>query len=195
MADLNPTTLSDVIERVYADFFCSDSALHLRYISEEILFGQFVTTLNDVFECELAQEDEGYESGSESLNIPTPLCRAPCMYHVSTHDNLTFRPVTPRTHSPQQPGNLTTVCCHLTFEEDDDSSIDNNTLLVRTEHHSPVEHPVAHHLSSTDNDEEEEEHFLTAPLNDDIWMEEPVSDRHLCSHEHSQHDLCPYPCP
>ena len=27
-------------------------------------------------------------------------------------------------------------------------------------------------------------------------MEEPVPDRHLCIHEHSQlHDLCPYPCP
>ena len=26
-------------------------------------------------------------------------------------------------------------------------------------------------------------------------MEEPVPDRHLCIHEHSQHDLCLYPCP
>ena len=26
-------------------------------------------------------------------------------------------------------------------------------------------------------------------------MEEPVPDRHLCIHEDSQHDLCPYPCP
>ena len=35
----------------------------------------------------------------------------------------------------------------------------------------------------------------TAPLNDDVWMEEPVPDKHLCIHEHSQLDLCPYPCP
>ena len=25
-------------------------------------------------------------------------------------------------------------------------------------------------------------------------MEEPVPKRHLCTHENSQHDLCPYPC-
>ena len=36
-----------------------------------------MTTLNDTFEKELAQEDEGYKSGSESLNIPIPLQRAP----------------------------------------------------------------------------------------------------------------------
>ena len=81
---------------------------------------------------------------------------------------------------------------HLKFEADDGSSLDNNTLLARMEHHSPVEHPMACHLSNTD--EEEEEHFPTAPLNDDAWMEEPVPDRHLCNHEDSQHNLCPYPC-
>ena len=42
-----------------------------------MIFGHFLTTLNDAFEQELSQEDEGYESGSESLNIPTPLRRAP----------------------------------------------------------------------------------------------------------------------
>ena len=54
---------------------------------------------------------------------------------------------------------------------------------------------MAHYFTSTDEEEEEQEHSPTAPLNDDIWMEEPVPDRHLCIHEHSQHDLCPYPCP
>ena len=119
------------------------------------------------------------------------------MYHVSTCENLSFGPATPRTHSPQQPGNLTTVHCHLTFEEDDDSSLDNNTLHARTEHHAPEEHQMAHHLTSADEEEEEdaEEHFPTAPQNDDVWMEVPVPDRHLCLHEHSQHDMCPYPCP
>ena len=84
------------------------------------------------------------------------------------------------------------------FEEDDDFSLDNNTLLARTECHSPVKHPMACHLSSTDEDEEEEEeeeNFPTAPLNDDVWMEESVPVKHLCIHEDSQHDLCLYPCP
>ena len=49
----------------------------LRYISEEILFGHFVTTLNDAFEWELTLEDAGYESGSESSSIPTCLHQAP----------------------------------------------------------------------------------------------------------------------
>ena len=49
MANLNPPILSNAIEWVYSAFFCSDSAQHLRYISEEILFGCFVTTLNDTF--------------------------------------------------------------------------------------------------------------------------------------------------
>ena len=48
---------------------------------------------------------------------------------------------------------------------------------------------MACNLTSTDEEEEDEEHFPTALLNDDI------PDRHLCIHEHSQHDLCPYPCP
>ena len=95
-------------------------------------------------------------------------------------ENLSFGPATPRACSSQQPGNITTVHCYLMFEEDEDSSLDNDTLLARMEHHSPVEHPMACCLSSTDV--EEEEHFPTASLNDDVWMEEPVPDRHLCIH-------------
>ena len=140
MEDLEPNILSIVIERVYMAFFCSESSQQLHTSSKEVLFSHFMTTLNDTFECKLAQEDEGYESGSESFNIPTPLCRTPHQYHVSTPDNLSFGPATPRACSSQQPGTLTTVCHHLMFEENDDSSLDN-TLLARTEHHSPVEHP------------------------------------------------------
>ena len=44
-------------------------------------------------------------------------------------------------------------------------------------------------------DDDTEEHFPTILLDDDIWMEEPVPERHLCIHDNSQHDLCPYPCP
>ena len=33
-----------------------------------------MTALNDAFEWELTLEDIGYETGSESLNVPTPLC-------------------------------------------------------------------------------------------------------------------------
>ena len=47
MDDLDPPMLSNTTERVYTAFFCSDSAQHLWYIAEEILFGHFMTTLND----------------------------------------------------------------------------------------------------------------------------------------------------
>ena len=63
-----------------------------------------MTTLYDAFEWELALADEGYESGSESLNIPTPLHRTPYLYNISASENLSFRPATPLTHwaySPQ----------------------------------------------------------------------------------------------
>ena len=56
-ADLDPQTLSNTIEWVYTAFFCSNSSQHLRYISEEIIFGCFVTTLYDAFELEFALED------------------------------------------------------------------------------------------------------------------------------------------
>ena len=53
--------------------------------------------LNDTLEKELTQEDEGYVSDSESLNISTPLRRAPWMYHISTSENLSFDPTIPLT--------------------------------------------------------------------------------------------------
>ena len=119
MADLDPQILSNAIEQVYTDF-CSNSAQHLRNISEEILFGHFMTTLNTAFKWELTLGDKGYKSRSESLSIPTPLCRALHLYHVSTCENLSFRPATPRACS-LQPVNLNTVHCHLIFEEDENS--------------------------------------------------------------------------
>ena len=63
-----------------------------------------MTTLNDTFEIELAQEDEGYESGSDSLNIPTTLRRKPWIYQVSMRENLSFNPTTPLTTAEQHPG-------------------------------------------------------------------------------------------
>ena len=50
IADLEPHILSNATERVYTAFFCHDSAQQLQNISEEVLFGYFMTTLNDTFE-------------------------------------------------------------------------------------------------------------------------------------------------
>ena len=72
-ADLEGHVFSSTIEQVYNAFFYTTSMHLLCQQSEEVLFGHFVTTLNAAFERKLTLEDEGYESGSENFNIPTPL--------------------------------------------------------------------------------------------------------------------------
>ena len=102
MADLEPQTLSNAIEWVYTAFFCSKSLQQLRNISEDILFGCFMTTLHDVFEQELTLKDEGYENRSESLNILTSLCRTLHLCHISANENLSFGlALTHSAYSPQ----------------------------------------------------------------------------------------------
>ena len=62
---------------------------------------------------------------------------------------------------------------------------------------------MAYHYASTPSTDNpfqnvtaEEEDFPTAPIDDGIWLEDPVPDRHLCLHEQSQpHYQCSYPCP
>ena len=49
-ADLGPQTLSNTIERMCTAFFYSDSAQHLQHVEDGVLFGHFITTLNDAFE-------------------------------------------------------------------------------------------------------------------------------------------------
>ena len=57
-----------------------------------------------------------------------------------------------------------------------------------------VDDILACHLAE-EEDDDAEEHFPTISLEDDICMEEPVPERHLCIHKNLHHDLCPYPCP
>ena len=106
-----------------------------------------------------------------------------------TQENLYFRPATPR--ACQSPGSLNTVHHHLTYIEDKDPS-----LNPRMEDHSPEDDILALCLPSIAEEDKAhtEEHFPTVSLDDDVWMEEPVPERHLCIHENLQHDLCPYPC-
>ena len=103
--------------------FKSQEIYQMKYYSVT-LWPPLMTLLNKNLHWKM----EGYDSGSESLNIPVPLCRTLCLYHVSPSENLSFSPATPRTRSPHWPDNLNTVWHHLTFEEDDDSSIDSNTI-------------------------------------------------------------------
>ena len=70
-ADLDPDTLG----RVYTTFFYSPSSHTLCQQSDEILFGCFVVPLNAAFDQQLSLADEGYESGSDTIDLPTPLKR------------------------------------------------------------------------------------------------------------------------
>ena len=72
-ADLKAHVLSSTIEQVYNTFFYTTSTHLLFQQSEEVLCSHFVTMHNATFESKFALEDEGYKSGSENLNIPTPL--------------------------------------------------------------------------------------------------------------------------
>ena len=93
-ADLKVHVPCSAIEQVYNAFFYSTSTHLLCQQSDEIVFSHFMTTLNAAFESKLALEDEGYESGSENLNLPTPLRRTSKMHHVSIVKNTSFDPVT-----------------------------------------------------------------------------------------------------
>ena len=72
-ADLEPHVLSSTINQVYNAFFYTISMHLLCHQSEEVLFSPFMTMLNAAFESKFTLKDEGYESGSENFNIPTPL--------------------------------------------------------------------------------------------------------------------------
>ena len=72
-ADHEPHVLSSTIEQVYNAFFYMTSTHLPCQQSEEVLFSHFMTMLNVAFESKLALKDEGYESGSEIFNTPTPL--------------------------------------------------------------------------------------------------------------------------
>ena len=97
---------------------------------EDILFSHFMTMLNDAFERELALTDEGYESGSKTSNLPTPLRRTSRIYHISSDENISFNPSTPCTTAARQ-FNHKPVGHNLSFSSSDDEdtpSVHNSSL-------------------------------------------------------------------
>ena len=172
-ADLDPVTLGRATEHVYTTFFYSPSSHTLHQQSDEILFGCFVITLNAIFGQQLSLADEGYESGSDTIDLPTPLRKTPRIHHVSSMEHASFdpAPVTPCS-TPQTPPRP--VCRHLSF-----SLADSNT---------PDRTPEC--------SEDEDEDFQMVPLDDEHWTSEETPERTLCIHELGlPHGLCPYPCP
>ena len=119
--DLDPVTLGRATEHVYATFFYSPSSHTLHQQSDEILFGCFVITLNAALDQQLSLGDEGYESGSDTIDLCTPLRKTLRIHHVSNMEHASFDPVpvTPCS-TPQTPPRSVHRC--LSF-----SSVDSNT--------------------------------------------------------------------
>ena len=63
---------------------------------------------------QLLLADEGYLSGSDTIDLPTPLRKIPCIHHVSSMEHTSFNPVpTTPCSTPQTPPRP--VCRHLSF--------------------------------------------------------------------------------
>ena len=103
-ADLDLLTLGRATEQVYTTFFYSSSIHTLHQQSDEILFGHFVIALNAAFDQQILLGDEGYDSSSDTIDLPTPLRKTPRIHHVSNMEHASFdpEPVTPQ-NMPQTP--------------------------------------------------------------------------------------------
>ena len=174
--DLDPVTLGRATEHVYTTFFYSPSSHALHQQSDEILFGCFVIALNAAFDQQLSLADEGYESGSDTIDLPTPLRKTPHIHHVSSMEHASFDPApTTPCSTPQTPPRPVYRC--LSF-----SSADSYTLDSTPE--------------CSESSEDEEEDFQMVPLDNEHWTSKETPERTLCIHEHGlPHGLCPYPCP
>ena len=174
-ANLKAHVLSSAIEQVYNAFFYSMSMHLLCHQSDEVLFSCFVTTLNAAFESKLSLEDEGCESGSKNVNIPTPLRCTHRIHNVSSNDNNSFDPTTPCSSGTSK-SCCKPVQCWLSFSSSDDEDIytvDNPSPSCTVPLKNPMNFPQQPHSKCTltihddlDEDEEEED-FQTVPLQDD----------------------------
>ena len=156
---------------------------HMLYqLSEDVLFGCFVIALNAAFTQQLSLADEGYESGSDTVDLPTPLRKTPRIHHVSSMEHASFNPAHTTPHStvtmtphgsPQTPIRPVHHCLSFSSNSDQD----------------PESAPVY-------SSDEEEEDFQMVPLDDEYWTSEQVPERPFCIHKNGlPHNSCQYPYP
>ena len=178
--------LSSTIEQVYNAFFYSTSTHLLCQQSDEVSFSHFMTTLNATFGSKVALEDEGYESGSEKFNIPTPLRRTSIIHHVSSDENTSFDSVTPHGTGTSQ-SHCKPAQCQLTVsssdgDNDDTSAVDTSSPSNTVPLQNPMEflqqppskctQPICDDL----DDKETEEDFQTISLEDGHWSMKEIPD-------------------
>ena len=98
MEDLDPVTLSIATECIYTTFFWTSTSHTLCQQSEETLFGSFIISLNAAFTQQLSLADEGYESGSDTVDLPTLLWKTH-IHHISSIEHASFNPVHTTPHN------------------------------------------------------------------------------------------------
>ena len=98
--DLNLITLDIASECVYTTFFWTPTSHTLCQLPEDVLFGHFVIVLNAAFTKQLSLADEGYKSGSNTADLPTPLWKTPCIHHMSSVEHASFNLAHTTPHHP-----------------------------------------------------------------------------------------------
>ena len=71
----------------------------LYQLSEDVLFGCFAIALNAAFTQQLLLADESYKSGSDTVDLATPLWKTPCILHVSSLEYTSFNPAHTTPHN------------------------------------------------------------------------------------------------
>ena len=181
--DLDPITLGIASECIDTTFFWTPTSHTLCQLSEDFLFGCFVIALNAAFTLQLSLVDEGYESDSNTADLPTPLWKTPHSLHGSSMEHASFNLAHTMPHSTATTVNHSSphtpprpVRCHLSFTSDN-SEDDQNP-------------------DSTSEYSDEEEDFKTVHLDDEHWMTDIVPERTFCIHENGlPNNVCQYPCP
>ena len=184
--DLNPITLGIASECIYTTFFWTSMSHMLCQVSEDVLFGCFVIALNAAFTQQLSLADEGYESGSDTVDLPNPLRKTPHIHHVSSMENASFNPACTTPHntvivtpcsSPQIP--TRTVHCHLSLNSNSDQDPDSTPVCSDSSDDDQDLDSTPVYSDSPD----EEEDVPTVPLDDEHWTSEIVPERTFCIHE------------
>ena len=127
--DLDRITLGIASECIYTTFFWTTTSHTLCQLSEDVLFGCFVIAPNAVFTQQLSLADEGYKSGSDTVDLPSPLRKTPCIHHMSSMEHASFNPAHTTPHStvtmtphsaPQTPTRPVCHCLSFNSNSSDD---------------------------------------------------------------------------
>ena len=164
----------------------------LCQLSEDVFFGCFVIALNAAFTQQLSLADEGYESGSDTNDLPMSLQKTPHILHVSSMDHASFNPVSTTPHSTVTTTHCSTVTTTpCSMPQTPDRPVHQCLSFSSNTDHTPDSTPAC-----SDSSDAEEEDFPMVPLDDKHWTLEIAPERTFCIHENRlPNNLCQYSCP